>query len=113
LVGVCSRAAATAREAQTSFVLFDLRTEAYACAGLEPSLTTIYPPYERRAWVLRSADRQGPASLVVVGPTPLSCAAAGLVCRSIDATQRVAALSGISPLEAVRRLGVEVRPFVP
>ena len=120
LVGRCDRVGGIATERGITTVLFDLRTEAYACAGVfgaEPA--TLYPPYERRAWVLRAADRPGPAELLVVGPTPVTCEAAGLACTPLgrDAGDTpgteltVVALAGESPLAAARRLGVPVRAF--
>lgn len=57
---VCAEARAIATTFGTDEVVFDLRTVAYACSALEPSLRTVYPPYERRSWQL--ADFLDPAT---------------------------------------------------
>ncbi len=101
LRAACEQSGRIARNADARFVLYDLRTFAYACAGLDPSLTTLYPPYERRAWVLRAAEQPGSPTLVVVGPTPITCAVAGFVCDEPAVGVRVVQLAGISPLGAV------------
>lgn len=111
LVRECARVGQVARSVDARVALYDLRTVAYACAGLDPSLTTVYPPYERRAWVLRAAEQIGSPTLVVVGSTSVTCAMAGLVCEQPADGVRVVHLPGISPLDAVARLGVEIRSF--
>ena len=113
MVGRCDRIARAAAAAHTAVVLDELRTTAYACAGLQPSLMTLYPPYERRAWVLRRADDAGPGSTVIDGTTPVACGDAGLACTVVSDGLAVVTLDGISPLDAARRLGVVVRPYVP
>ncbi len=114
LVGLCDRVERAAEARQIEVVLFDLRTPAYACAGVFGAAPiTLYPPYERRAWWLRRADTSGAAELLVVGPTPGSCEAAGLACRDIGDEMIVVELAGNSPLGAARLLGVTVRPFDP
>ena len=55
-------------------------------------VTTVYPPYERRAWVLHALDEPDDGRLLVVGPTPIDCAPAGLTCTAV-APELVVALS--------------------
>ncbi len=112
LVGLCDRVENAAHTNGTEYVLFDLRTPAYACAGLIDDVTTFYPPYDRRSWVLREVDAATPESMLIVGGTPVPCESVDdMRCEALDAEISIAHLDGHTPLEAVRRLGVIVRPF--
>ena len=112
LVGLCDRVEEAAHAYDTPFVLFDLRTPAYACAGLMDDVTTFYPPYDRRSWVLREVDAATPESMLIVGGTPVACESVDYMrCTALDAEISIAQLDGHTPLEAARQLGVIVRPF--
>ena len=112
LVGLCDRVERAAHEYGIRYVLFDLRTPAYACAGLIDDVTTFYPPYERRSWVLREVDAAMPESMLIVGESPVACESVEYMrCEALDAEVSIAQLDGHTPLDAARRLGVIVRPF--
>ena len=112
LVGLCDRVEGAAHAYGTPYVLFDLRTPAYACAGLMDDVTTFYPPYDRRSWVLREVDAAMPESMLIVGGSPVPCESVEYMrCEALDAEISIAQLDGHTPLEAARRLGVIVRPF--
>ncbi len=112
LVGLCDRVENAAHTNGTEYALFDLRTPAYACAGLIDDVTTFYPPYDRRSWVLREVDAATPESMLIVGGTPVPCESVDYMrCEALDAEISIAHLDGHTPLEAARRLGVIVRPF--
>jgi hypothetical protein len=112
IVGLCDRVEGAALAYGTPYVLFDLRTPAYACAGLMDDVTTFYPPYDRRSWVLREVDAATPESMLIVGGSPVPCQSVDYMrCEALDAEISIAQLDGHTPLEAARQLGVIVRPF--
>jgi len=112
LVGLCDRVAAAAEANDVRYALFELRTPAYACAALIDGVTTFYPPYDRRSWVLRDAARAGGQSMLIVGATPVGCESVDYMrCVALDTEISIARLDGHTPLDAARRLGVVVRPF--
>ena len=112
LVGLCDRVEEAARSNAIRYALFDLRTPAYACAGMLDDVTTFYPPYDRRSWVLREVDGAEAQSMLIVGGTPVACESVGYMrCVALDAEISIAQLDGNTPLDAARRLGVVVRPF--
>lgn len=112
LIAECLRHGDVAAARGADVVLYDLRTAAYACAGvLGDDVVTVYPPYERRAWVLHALDEVGPERMLVVGPTPLDCSTAGLACEQLAPELVVVDLGDGTPLDAVRALGVTVRPY--
>ena len=112
LVGLCDRVEGASHAHGTPYVLFDLRTPAYACAGLIDDVTTFYPPYDRRSWVLREVDAARPESMLIVGGSPVPCESVDYMrCQALDAEISIALLDGHTPLEAATQLGVVVRPF--
>jgi hypothetical protein len=112
LVGLCDRVEGAAHAYGTPYVLFDLRTPAYACASLMDDVTTFYPPYDRRSWVLREVDGAMPVSMLIVGGSPVACESVEYMrCVALDAEISIAQLDGHAPLEAARQLGIVVRPF--
>ena len=112
LVGRCARVRAAAETTNTSIAIFVDRTAAYGCAGLiGDEVTTAFPPYERRSWVLKELDKVGADRMMLVGAVAEICANSGLHCAQFDPDIVLIQLDGSTPLDAVRELGIAVRPF--
>jgi hypothetical protein len=74
----CDALAATATTADADIVAIYNETDrvlAYACPVLHPGLTAVFPPYERRVWILRDLSEQpGPSRFLLTGVGGGPCA---------------------------------------
>ncbi len=95
------------------FVAFDLRTPAYACAGLVADMRTVYPAYERRSWLLREFLAAGTRDFLLVTTNPVGCPAANATCDDLTATMKVVHVRPSSSVtQTWRNLGFDMRaPF--
>ncbi|MGZ6908345.1 MAG: hypothetical protein ACXVJ7_11820 [Acidimicrobiia bacterium] len=109
---LCARVGRAARRSGARVAVFSERTRAYACAGLlDDAVTTVFPEYERRAWVLLAVDRPQGARMLVVGRIPDACRNGSVPCRTVGKDIAVVELGGRSPLAVARALGYSVRSF--
>lgn len=113
LLQVCHRAEQAAASRGIRTIVFQLRTAAYACAGvIGPDVVTAFPEYERRSWVLHALDDPGPSDIVFVGAHPPICAEARVVsCTGLAPDVVVVHHEAESPLDTIRAIGLDVRPY--
>ncbi|TAL26166.1 MAG: hypothetical protein EPN99_00665 [Frankiales bacterium] len=108
-----------ARELGTELVVFlDDRAAAYGCPVLlDDAPATLLPAYERRTWRLYEEADEVRGRVAVVGNAELcgTATAVGLVCRPAPGSLPAVVVepAGMSSLQALRALGVFVRPFGP
>ncbi len=108
----CDEVRAAASKTDSVIAVFVDRTAAYGCAGLiGDDVTTVFPPYDRRSWVLKKLDRPGPERMLLVDAVVLLCTNSGVRCSQVEPAVVLVELDGRSPLDAVRALGIGVRPF--
>lgn len=106
----CASVSRAVAQEGASFAVFELRTPAYACAGLGVGALTVYPPYERRSWVLDEFLSSTPQPFIYVGTAP-TCDSPLVTCRELDAQiTLVEPPDDMSPLETLELLGITVRP---
>jgi hypothetical protein len=120
IVETCRAAASAASRVHTRLVAFASdRTLAYACAAETPSISTVYPTYERRTWVLHEWADERTDKLIVWQEQPSDCAPlirVGKVrsCRSVaDGAGVVVRFPKSAPLDILNELGYQPRPFGP
>jgi hypothetical protein len=118
---LCNDVADVARAGGSTIVVFPTdRAANYACRVLHPELTTVFPGYERRAWVLRRlSSRPAERMLVWWGFESndcnkkrfrrmlKSCAIVG------DGRAMQVEFEPRPPLDVLREIGVRPRPFGP
>jgi hypothetical protein len=112
LVALCDRVQQAAARTGADVAIFDDRIAAYGCAAqIGPSVTTLYPGYDRRRWVLEAmtAPRSSPVVLWV-GDLPGMCDA-GETCTEVSAGISTIDLNGRSPIQLLADLIIAVRPF--
>jgi hypothetical protein len=109
----CSRVRDAAVAAGTDIAIFDDRIPTYGCAALiGPAVTTLYPGYDRRRWVLEALDRpQDVATVLYVGSAPGLCQAETETCTAVAPGITTIALNGRSPLQMLHDMQIAVRPF--
>ena len=111
LTARCRTVAATATAAGADFVAFDGRTAAYACEALIPDLKTVYPPYERRTWMLDEFLSPATRSFLIDSPTAPTCTDPRLRCEVLgDQLTLVTRSDDISGRDAWLSLGYPLRP---
>lgn len=109
---LCSEVRDAARATGAQFAFYRERTRAYACSGLlGDEVTSVFPEYERRSWLLRAAARPARGSVLVVGARPPACVDGTLACRNLPHGITVVPITGGSPLATASRAGFFVRPF--
>jgi hypothetical protein len=117
---LCRDIAAIAGERGSKIVVFPTdRAATYACAALYPKLLTVFPGYERRAWVLRQLSSRPADRMLVWGfdsndckkkrlrRTLKSCAVVG------DGRGMQMEFESRPPLDVMRDIGLRPRPFGP
>lgn len=112
LLATCEGVRRAAELSGADVAIFAERIPAYGCAALiGPSLTTVYPGYERRRWVLESLTQPRSAPVVLwVGEVPGMCDA-GETCVEVIPGVSTIELRGRSPIQLLQDLIIEVRPF--
>lgn len=112
MMPLCDRVRDAAVLAGTNIAVFEDRIAAYGCAAVVgPSLTTVYPEYDRRRWVLESLDRPQDVDVVLyVGQAPGQCNA-GETCTELVPGIWAITLAGRTPIQLIRDLGLPVRTF--
>jgi len=111
LTNLCDRVAQAAAKSNADVAIFESRIAAYGCAALiGPDLTTAFPEYERRRWVLEALDRPADRSTILfVGP-PAACTGI-VVCEQLDVDIVAVELGGRSLLQLAHDMGITVRSF--
>jgi hypothetical protein len=117
---LCRDVAAIAREGGSKIVVFPTdRAANYACGALYPELLTVFPGYERRAWVLRRLSSRPADRMLVWGfesndckkkrfrRVIHSCAVVG------DGRAMQMEFEPRPPLDVLRDIGLRPRPFGP
>jgi hypothetical protein len=86
LRATCMRVEGLRKAERVVDVVFSRRTPAYACQALVPSMTTVYPPYERRSWAMRSILQRAPKRFLFVddSESDLVCVPAVAECVAIE-----------------------------
>jgi hypothetical protein len=110
MIKLCRDVGRIVSETGVHYTVFQLRTPAYACAGLDPDITTVYPPYERRSWLLRGLLESQDSTFLYIGEPP-SCTGTPLICSNVgvNATE-IARPAGMTAREALALLKVPIRP---
>jgi hypothetical protein len=117
---LCHDVAAAARSFGTNIVVFPFdRTANYACGALHPELLTVFPGYERRAWVLRELSEDTTDRMLVWGFHTDDCKKKRMR-RALTRCEEVAGGHAVelefqrrAPLDVVRDIGLRPRPFGP
>ena len=109
--------AARATGAGLAVFLVD-RTPAYACGALAyGKLTTIFPSYERRTWILQEEAVRPRDALLLVDVDPeaacrrVALLEPGALCGPVGAEMVVVRYRARSAIDFLRSLGVDVRRF--
>ncbi len=111
LTARCQTVAAAAAATRADFVAFDRRTAAYACEALIPGLKTVYPPYERRTWMLDEFLSPSTRSFLIDSPTAPTCTDPRLQCEVLgDQLTMVSRSDDISGHDTWLSLGYPLRP---
>ncbi len=109
---LCAAVGDAARTSGARFAFYRERTRAYACSGLlGDDITSIFPEYERRSWLLRAAAQPAEGRVLTVGARPQACVDGTLTCRYLPHGITVVPITGGSPLATASRAGFFVRPF--
>ncbi len=108
----CESVRSAASESGVEFVVFAFRTPAYACAGVfGDEITTIYPAYERRSWLLRRFLQADERDFLLAQHEPTGCDNEILSCRQVAPDLTIVhVLTGHSIRDAVLGLGFAIRP---
>jgi hypothetical protein len=109
---LCDQVRDAAGRAGTNIAVFEDRIAGYGCAAvIGPSVTTVYPEYDRRRWVLEALDRPQDVDVVLyVGQPPGQCNA-GETCTQLVPGISMIELGGRTPIELLHDLELPVRPF--
>ena len=115
----CSAIASAARSEGAGLVVFQgSRTLAYACGALaDDRLTTLFPAYERRTWILRDEARRQRDTVLFPDADPARLCGAvqarlpAASCQFGPAGTMVVRMPPTSAVELLRILGLPVRPF--
>lgn len=112
LLTLCERVRQAAQQTGADVAIFSDRIPAYGCAAqIGPSVTTVYPGYDRRRWVLESLTTPRAAPVVLwVGQVPGMCDT-GETCAEVAPGVSTIDLRGRSPIQLLQDLIVYVRPF--
>lgn len=112
LMAICRDVAQAAEQTGADVAIFADRIPAYGCAAqIGPSVTTVYPGYERRRWVLESLTTPRATPVVLwVGQVPGMCDT-GETCAEVVPGVSTIDLRGRSPIELLQDLIIYVRPF--
>ncbi len=110
---LCDRVRDAAASAGTDIAVFDDRIAAYGCAALiGPSVTTVYPEYDRRRWVLEALDRPQDVPVVLyVGTPPGRCESEGETCTPVAPGIVAIDLADRTPIRMLHDMELTVRPF--
>jgi hypothetical protein len=116
---ICGDVVKAARDAGTRIVIFldDAQSASFACHALYPELTTAFPGYERRWWVLHQLMTRNATRMILWSVKPKLCnraswRAALTQCGDTTVHQGVAVAFGPKPaLLALHALGFNPRPF--
>lgn len=112
LLPLCDQVRDAAVAAGTDIAVFEDRIAAYGCAAvIGPSLTTVYPEYDRRRWVLEALDRPQDVDVVLYVGTPPGQCNAGETCTQVVPGIAAIELAGRSPIELLHDLQLPVRAF--
>lgn len=112
LMATCAAVQQAAAQTGADVAIFADRIPAYGCAAeIGPALTTVYPGYDRRRWVLESLTTPRATPVVLwVGQVPGMCDT-GETCREVAPGVSTIDLRGRSPIQLLHDLVIYVRPF--
>lgn len=112
LLGICDNVRQAVAQTGADVAIFADRIPAYGCAALiGPSLTTVYPGYDRRRWVLESLTTPRTTPVVLwVGQVPGMCDT-GETCHEVVPGVSTIDLRDRSPIQLLGDLIIYVRPF--
>ncbi len=112
MIALCDRVEQAAAQTGADVAIFTDRIPAYGCAAqIGPSVTTLYPGYERRRWVLEALTQPRSAPVVLwVGQVPGMCDT-GETCAEVSPGISTIDLRGRSPIQLLHDLVIYVRPF--
>lgn len=112
LLPLCDQVRDAAVSAGTDIAVFEDRIAAYGCAAvIGPSLTTVYPEYDRRRWVLEALDRPQDVDVVLYVGTPPGQCNAGETCTQVVPGIAAIELAERTPIELLHDLQLPVRAF--
>lgn len=108
-------AAANANDTRTVVTFSDAdRVLAYGCAAIDSDLTVLFPPYERRVWLLQAAAAtQRPSRFLITGVAADPCAAyAEATCTAIaDPIQGWVVASPQPMPQTIVAMGLPIIPY--
>ncbi len=115
----CPQLLDAARRYDTDLILFHDRATAYACGAEDyGKLTTLFPPYDRRTWLLHQEEHHDRTKFLVAEAPSTFCVHALQTnavtsCVLDPVTPSIAVVQTVprSAIETWRRLGETVRPF--
>ena len=112
LLATCAAVQQAATQTGADVAIFADRIPAYGCAAVNgPAVTTVYPGYDRRRWVLESLTTPRSVPVVLwVGHVPGLCDT-GESCREVAPGVSTIDLRGRSPIQLLADLKIYVRPF--
>lgn len=112
LLALCDQVRQAAGQTGADVAIFQDRIAAYGCAArIGPSLTTLYPAYDRRRWVLEAMTEPRSTPVVLwVGEVPGMCDT-GETCAEVSPGISTIDLRGRSPIQLLHDLIIVVRPF--
>jgi hypothetical protein len=112
LLAICDQVRQAAAQTGADVAIFADRIPAYGCAALiGPAVTTVFPGYDRRRWVLEALSRPRSTPVVLwVGQVPGMCDT-GETCAEVTPGVSTIELAGRSPIQLLHDLIIAVRPF--
>jgi hypothetical protein len=113
LEALCDRVRDAAAAVGTDIAVFENRIATYGCAALiGPSVTTLYPEYDRRRWVLEALNQpQDVAAVLYVGTAPGLCRSDAETCLPVAPGITAISLNGRTPLQMLHEMELTVRAF--
>ena len=114
----CASVEGDARRSDTDLAIFSNRTYAYACGALAYGrLTTLFPPYERRTWLLTEEKSRVRDRVILAGVQEQATCnwvaqrVPGSTCRIGEEGNVAVRFSSSSVIDFAELIGLEVRKF--